>query len=231
MEEVHFQVVYSFSFGGRGCFFSGSQIPTSQVRWCCPVVDLRSGGGLQYLHSPIDAGVKESESDILDGGSRIYSRCRRPCNYNAVLLLFLSVMVVTIIIITNVFGFATVFDKTLGFPGEGPKMPCALVDWYKNKFTDPQVEEIARSIVESGCSYKNACLKWGYNLTYDGQYAQSGNRVYFRLQKVVSKLNARKKRQQNQRTSQMLKEANELNVTTAKKLVEVQQEKENLFTR
>ena len=68
--------------------------------------------------------------------------------------------------------FAASFDSTLGFPGEGPsKMPSERVEWYENNFTDTQVDEIARNIVESGDSYKHACFKSGYNLLISGKYA------------------------------------------------------------
>ena len=132
--------------------------------------------------------------------------------------------------ITNVFGFKKEFDDTLGFPGEGPKMPNELVEWYKNNFTDDQVEEIARSIVESGCSYNHACLQSGYNMI-NGQYAQSDNRVYFRLRKAVCKLRKKKKIQKNERTLQLLKDANGLNETTAKKVISIEQERDNLIAR
>ena len=125
--------------------------------------------------------------------------------------------------------FATVFDNTLGFPGEGPsKMPSERAEWYANNFTDVQVDEIARNIVEAGGGYETPCLKSGYNLLSSGKYAGGGNKAYFRLQNRVKALHNLKKRQENKRTSQMLKDVKQLNALTAKRLNEIQKERNDL---
>ena len=233
---AHFQVLHSFAFGGRGCFFSGSRI--HGLHWSSQVQYWETSNDLLSTSSDLPIGSGEP-----DRGSRIHSHCRRPCNRNTVLfLLFLSVLVVTAI--TSVFSFPTafgqplasptVFDMTLGFPGEGPKIiiPDGWVDFHERKFSDTQVEAMARSIVaSSGCGYKSVCYKLGYNFLPNGAWAQSNNPVYKRLQIVVRKLNRRNRNQENQRRTQMLKDANRLNATTAGKVIKVLQERDNLSKR
>ena len=191
--------------------------------------DLPIGSG---EHSS-DLAIGSGEPDRPDCGSRIHSRYRRPCNRNTVLfLLFLSVLVVTFFLFSQPLASLTVFNMTLGFPGEGPKMPDQWVGYYERAFPNTSVEAMAREIVaHPRRCYKSVCCRWSYNLLPSGGWANSNNRVYKRLQMDVRKLDHKNTKKNMQRTRQMLEDANRLNVTTAGEVIKVQQERDNLFKR
>ena len=178
-------IVHSPAFGGRGMFVTtGYKIEEEKL-------------------SPVFRGRGTFETDGPDEPSRNPPKPPKPPNppkpppllpksqfpsRNCMVIVLMAALVFVGTYVGGVGG--PVFDMTCGYPGEGPvEVTDDLVMFFQHKFPEASLVPISEEIIRLGnhpLRYKIACRPTLYN--YFGGWLGQGQRIYWRLQRLVNKL-------------------------------------------
>ena len=216
MERV--VIVHSPAFGGRGMFVTtGYKIEEEKL-------------------SPVFRGRGTFETDGPDEPSRNPPKPPKPPNppkpppllpksqFPSRNCMVIVLMAALVFVGTHVGGVGRpVFDMTCGYPGEGPvEVTDDLVMFFQHKFPEASLVPISEEIIRLGnhpLRYKIACRPTLYN--YFGGWLGQGQRIYWRLQRLVNKLRKEKEKQRIKKLSHDLKQAKRDDVENKKKIAAV----------